>query len=237
MGRPPIGERAMTAAEKMRRYRARKFGNRPPVTKLTAAAAERLAARIRELEAELARERAKPPITKPAAIDPASLPKSYRERFEAMCRRQAREFEARVEQRADEEARKLLDEVFLRHLRERLEDNEHQNQMLDQIFDQRRPIISKAMYRKILACLHPDSRAGASEKMFNEAFAAFSEKNKDGINRIEIAVCGKEADRPKRHPRPTWAEIMARREKVRAEHSARAKRAAATRAARAPPTT
>lgn len=35
-GRPPIGERAMTPAEKMRRYRERKFGNkpkRPPVTK------------------------------------------------------------------------------------------------------------------------------------------------------------------------------------------------------------
>jgi hypothetical protein len=70
MGRPPIGERAMTAAEKMRRYRARKFGNKPPVTKSTATqidpAATRqridsaiapLEARVRELEAELARER------------------------------------------------------------------------------------------------------------------------------------------------------------------------------------
>src|SRR5262245_57672158 len=37
VGRPPMGERAMTPAEKQRRYRERKFGNkpkRPPVTKL-----------------------------------------------------------------------------------------------------------------------------------------------------------------------------------------------------------
>jgi hypothetical protein len=33
MGRRPIGARAMTPAEKMRRYRARKYGNKPRVTK------------------------------------------------------------------------------------------------------------------------------------------------------------------------------------------------------------
>jgi hypothetical protein len=33
MGRPPTGARAMTAAEKQRAYRQRKFGNKPPVTK------------------------------------------------------------------------------------------------------------------------------------------------------------------------------------------------------------
>src|SRR5437016_4819451 len=97
-GRRPIGERAMTPAEKQRRYRERKFGNRPkrpPVTKSTAAKAAAIdpasAARIRELEAELARERAR----RGTLDDPASLPKSYRERFEAMVRRQNREFEAR----------------------------------------------------------------------------------------------------------------------------------------------
>src|SRR5262245_31592040 len=54
MGRPPIGARAMTPAEKQRRYRERKFGNKPRVTKSPAAVAA-LEARIRELEAELAR--------------------------------------------------------------------------------------------------------------------------------------------------------------------------------------
>jgi hypothetical protein len=48
MGRPPIGERPLTAAEKMRRYRARKFGNKPATKFLPANAA----ARVRELERE-----------------------------------------------------------------------------------------------------------------------------------------------------------------------------------------
>jgi hypothetical protein len=50
VGRPPIGARAMTAAEKQRRYRERKFGNKPPVTKPSAADG----ARVSVLEAEAA---------------------------------------------------------------------------------------------------------------------------------------------------------------------------------------
>jgi hypothetical protein len=75
MGRPPIGERAMTAAEKQRRYRERKrraaYGNSEPVTEPRARAAAgdgervsalqrenaQLRARIAELEAAFARER------------------------------------------------------------------------------------------------------------------------------------------------------------------------------------
>jgi hypothetical protein len=253
MGRPPIGKTAMTAAEKQRRYRERKFGNKAAVTKpdgkqsfgnegvvtkriaeleaevarLTAANAE--LARVRELEAEIA---SVPPPGLAKQADAASLPKSYRERFEAMCRRQAREFEWRVKEAANVEGRKLLDEIFLPNLRKRLEEAENRNKTLEQIFE-RRPLISKALFRKALACLHPDSRAAASEKMFNEVFAAFSEKDKNNINKIEIALCGKEADRVPRAAMPTLAEMMAAREKVRAENSARAKRAAATRAAKA----
>jgi len=52
MGRPPIGERAMSAAEKQRRYRARKFGNKGAVTKTLPPAVAELEARVRELEAE-----------------------------------------------------------------------------------------------------------------------------------------------------------------------------------------
>jgi hypothetical protein len=70
MGRPPIGERAMTAAEKQRRYRERrdaKLGNKPRVTK--SASVDKLERRIRELEAELAR---RPKAQERAAIKPAT---------------------------------------------------------------------------------------------------------------------------------------------------------------------
>jgi hypothetical protein len=245
MGRPPIGKVAMTSTERSRRYRAGLASKPAPATKPAGAATKpkaeperddrsaekdreiaRLKARNLELELEINRLKAEP------TIDPASLPKSYREKFEAMCRRQNREYEARVKQGADARARKLYDEFFLPNLRERLEKAERQNKALDAAIDRRTPIISRALFRKALACLHPDSRTGASEKMYNEAYAAFSEKGKDGVNKVEIALCGKEADRPQRPPLPTWAEMMAARERVRAENSARAKRAAATRAAR-----
>jgi hypothetical protein len=216
-----------TNAERQRRYIARLKQQAAAQGGVTnASAVAKLEARIRELEAELARARAD-------AVKPGDdLPKSYRERYEARVRRLEREFEDRVKQRAGAEASRLLDEVFLPNLRERLEKAEHQQKVIDGALDRRRPLMTKALFRKVLACLHPDSRTGASETMRNEAFAAFSEKNKDGVNQIEIALCGREADRPKGRPRPTWAEIMAAREKVRAERSARAKRAAATRAAR-----
>jgi hypothetical protein len=69
MGRPPIGERAMSPAEKQRRYRERKFGNKPPVTKpATAKLAEEQAARIAELEAELAEFRNKDTVTKSSTM-------------------------------------------------------------------------------------------------------------------------------------------------------------------------
>jgi hypothetical protein len=203
--------------------RKRRAGAKPePKTapQPASAKAPALEARIAKLEAELGAQ--------PGAD---ALPKSYRERFEAMCRRQDREFEWRVKQAASTEASRLLDEIFLPGLRERLEQNERQTKAIDAALYGRTPLMPKAMFRKILACLHPDSRAAASEKMFNEAFAAFSAKSKDGVNRIEIALCGKEADRVQRPPPPSLAEMMARRAAKTAENSARAKRAAATRAA------
>jgi len=100
MGRPPLGEHAMTDAERQRRRRAKAaeafrdsehvtkpktnsktFRDDDRVTKLTAETAS-LKARIRELEAELARECAK----KTAHPEPPELPRT-REDWEALKQR------------------------------------------------------------------------------------------------------------------------------------------------------
>jgi chromosome segregation ATPase len=57
MGRPPLGERALTPAEKMRRYRERKFGNKPPRRAEADLEIAQLKARIAELEREVAQLR------------------------------------------------------------------------------------------------------------------------------------------------------------------------------------
>jgi hypothetical protein len=74
MGRPPIGEQAMTAAEKQRRYRERKFGNKAAVSKPTTAQAQRQQAEIAALKLEIARLRAQPvEPAKAAAAKPAPV--------------------------------------------------------------------------------------------------------------------------------------------------------------------
>jgi hypothetical protein len=200
-----------------------------PATKSEAPDLAPLTARIRELEAELARERATKPAAA-AAADAASLPKSYRERFEAMCRRQEREYEARVQQGTDARARKFIDEIFLPHLRKRLEDAERECESIRRIFDRRTPIIPKALFLKLWAYANPGTRDQVSEADHRRLWDALN-ANKGNRKLVEIALCGREADRPSGQPPPTWADLMAAREKVRAENSARAKRAAATRAA------
>jgi hypothetical protein len=221
----------------MRRRRAGEAAGRPKAeASHTAApavkahtAAPALEARVRELEAQLAGERARRD-EQAGAADAESLPKSYRERFEAMCRRQAREFEWRVKQAADAEARRLFDEFFLPNLRKRLEENEQQNKHIDAVLNGRKPIISKALFQKWWAYANPGTRDQMSEADHLRLWHALTAK--EGNRKlIEIVLCGKEADRVKQAPIASFAELMAAREKVSAENSARAKRAAATRAA------
>src|SRR5262249_28483497 len=103
--------------------------------------------------------------------------------------------------------------------------------MLDGL-DRRRPIVSKPIWRIFKAAVQPDSRGNLTAAMLHDAAVTFNTKEEE----IEIALCGKEAERPKmpshRDVPRRRTDMMAAKEKVRAEHSARAKRAAATRAAR-----
>jgi hypothetical protein len=216
MGRPPLGERAMTPAEKQRRYRERKFGNKPAVTKASAATAK-LEARIRELEAELARERALPPPSKTERQELAA----YKRQIKSEVRR---ELEAQFEQRVDAGARELLDYNIKRWL-DQFRAAERRIKDFSEKLNRLTPIMPRKLFRQLQAAAHSD-RSGSNE------LAVHFNNNKEVI---EAALCGSEAERRKWELTPppmSRAELDAAREKVRAEKSARAKRAAATRAAR-----
>jgi hypothetical protein len=136
MGRRPIGEQAMTATERQRRWRAKVRANKPAGT------VERLQARIRQLEIERAVLRTEieklhaevsrfmhawagswtlnkarvheletelASARREAPVDPDSLPKSYRKKLKLARQRQESAFEDRVRK----EAHKLLDELFV----------------------------------------------------------------------------------------------------------------------------
>src|SRR5262249_49275915 len=187
-----------------------------------------LHARIRELKAKLEHEHERP--ARAIEVDPASLPKSYRERFEAMRRRLEQDFEWRVKQRAQEETRRIIEESDLPYWREQVEKAEKEAKWLDGILNKRRPIVSKKIFRIFSAAVQPDTRTTLTAAMLHDAAVEFN-RNKQ---KIEIALCGKEAERPKRTLPPeaelprTRADLMARKAARTARE--RAKRAAATRA-------
>lgn len=170
MGRPPIGERAMTAAEKMRRYRERK-PKQPPKPSAQAEPDAALRARIAELERELAEVRQ---AKSQDGIDiPSLLSASQRERYEAARRRLEKEFEqfkeAYKRQAYDDAAAHMdqwLEETLLPKLRS------EQDEAKD-IIQSRKGIMDKATFNKIRRCLHTDSRKSASAKVLDEAFTSF----------------------------------------------------------------
>ena len=134
-----------------------------------------------------------------------------------------REIEAQFDQRVETEARQLFDET-LKWWHSHFEQAERTIKEFDATLNRRKPIMSKRMFRILMASVQPD-KGGT-----HAAAAEFNSKREA----IEAALCGSEAEQrkwalPDRLAR-TREELMAARAKVQAENSARAERAAATRA-------
>jgi hypothetical protein len=160
-----MGKRAMTATERQRRWRAKLRASRPvpkPAVSTAPAQArirvleaeiEKLQvevtrfmrawagswtvtkACVRELEAELASERAR----REALVDPDSLPKSYRKRYIAR-RGLERAFADRVKQ----EAHRVLDEIFLPSF-----ERQNSHGSLDNMLARAKPLVPvKTGYRR-----------------------------------------------------------------------------------------
>ncbi len=172
MGRKPMGDRAMTPAEKMRRYRAKKFGNKVPVTEPDAAGGNGNAA----------------PVTKPANGNApgvtesdllAAMPKTTREKMEAWKRRVEKGIEAEIEARVRAGIAKHLEEVVYPKYREK-------EARAEEVIASHKGVITKAEFRALQMCLHPDRRATLDEAKFNEAFILL-EKHKAVLVKPEVA--------------------------------------------------
>jgi hypothetical protein len=208
--------------ELMRRRRAGQQAKPKPSAPAADAAKDREIARLKaclaELEAE--RERARevlPPLSKTERQELAV----YKRQIKSEIRR---ELETQFEQRVDAAARELLDYNIKRWL-DQFQAAEQRIKDFDAKLSRYKRIISKRTFRIMQAGVQPD-RGGT-----NAAAAEFN----DNKEVIEAVLCGSEAEQRKWELTPppmSRAEMEAAREKVRAENSARAKRAAATRAAR-----
>jgi len=112
-------------------------------------------------------------------------------------------FEKEVEDRLRSDFHKTI-EPWMSHFKERLE-------RADAVLKAYKGVMSRATYRKIWSCLHPDSRHGVTEERLNEAFDVFA-KLENVLVKIET---------PKGPAMPSLAELMARRQKVAEERRAR----------------
>jgi AraC-like DNA-binding protein len=134
-------------------------------------------------------------------------PKTWAEKFEISRRQLERTFAAAFEQRVQDECRQRIEDLSLPSYLKQLTE-------LEQLISNRKGVLDRAAYRKILACLHPDSRKSVSIERLTEAFNLFS--------KVEKWFLDEKASPTNFMPLPkTYEEMMAMREKVRAERAAR----------------
>lgn len=180
MGRPPIGERAMTEAERKRRLRALARERQPvpkpdkPVPKPAsdaghAALAEELAqarARLATLEAQLASERQRQTPAEPV-IARETLSLSAQQKLDTAIRQEMRRLAREADQIVNERVQRHMDEIMLPDLKQKIA-------QAQELFKRRRALMDKETFNTIRRALHPDSRQSISDRRLAAAFDAFT---------------------------------------------------------------
>jgi hypothetical protein len=152
MGRKPIGVRAMSHAERTRRWRE-KHGLNKPVTNTASAASKDAQAEIAALKAEIAALKRAPP---PRADSAEALEARIRELEAALAheRKGKARLDRQIEQRVNEEVRRRIDAAddFVREDNKRLS---QENLALQRIVGQR-GVFTKTQFRQMVMLCHPD---------------------------------------------------------------------------------
>ena len=158
MGRPPMGKRAMTPAEKQRRYRERKFGNKPPVTKPPAKSDAAAQAEIAALKARIAELDAQEPATKTRGATALSM--TAQERLEAAIRAHKARFDRMAQQMISDEVRRRIAAAddFARAENKKLN---AENMQFRQILNQG-CVFTEREFGQLLMCVHPDNTASVN---------------------------------------------------------------------------
>jgi hypothetical protein len=146
-----------------------------------------------------------------AQIDPATLSLTAQEKLDAAIRAGKRKLDLEFEARVLAECKHRLDTISLPHYAKQLAE-------LERTISNRKGIMDRITYRKILSCLHPDRVTDELlKKRYEEAFRLFTELEK-------VVLDEKQSPTEFRKMPRTYEELMAMKAKVQAER--RAKRAA-----------
>jgi predicted transcriptional regulator len=110
-----------------------------------------------------------------AAIDPATLSLSAKEKFDMAIRKYKKQLDREFVQRVTEEVRKRIDEMVLPYWREQIAEAKT-------LYERRKGFMDKDTFKLIWSALHPDSRKSITDKKLAEAFDAFSRMEKFLLN-------------------------------------------------------
>ena len=139
------------------------------------AAGKPLDARILEKEHGISRdtferaalaEQARKDALEEIRVDPVTLSMTAQQKFDVAIQQYKRKLDIEFEQRVINEAQKRLEELAIPAFRERWES-------IRRMLDNRQNYMTRTLYKKILACLHPDSRRNMTEERLRECYHAF----------------------------------------------------------------
>jgi IS30 family transposase len=146
----------------------------------------------------VAREEGRREAQADPVIDPATLPKTAQAKLAAAERQQRKRLDIEFQQRVTDRVQQALGDILAA-----LKAREAQARL---VMRTRKGIMQREIYRLILSCLHPDSRANVSNEKLAEAFQAF--------RKLELLlVAEKEMPTPDLGIPHTYEDLMARRAK------------------------
>jgi hypothetical protein len=136
---------------------------------------------------------------KASVAETAGLSASAQEKLQIAIRREMKRLELEAETRAINEAQKRIEEWFLPDYMKLL-------RKVEKMLEYKRGLMSRADYRKILRCVHPDTGAHVSDANRNEAFRLFTQLEARLVDDAEQADLKRVSTLPK-----TVEEMLARR--------------------------
>jgi hypothetical protein len=156
------------------------------------------------LRAAVAREEGR--REQPAAREALSM--TAQQKLDAAIRQAKRKLEVEIEARCREDWQRWINEVSLPRYTEELE-------ALERSIRERKGIMDRVTYRKILSCLHPDRVLDPElKKRYEEAFRLFTELEKRVLDEKQSPTQFRKMPR-------TYEELMAAAAKVKADRRAR----------------
>lgn len=160
---------------------------------------ERMVSRVMQVENARREGRADP------IIDPKALSQTAQQKLESAVRQHQRKLDAEFENRVQEEYQARLNE-FLPEYKKKLDQAE-------ELIKSRDGVMTRAIFKKILACLHPDR--GMGEAALTDAFQIFNKLERVLVKEVEMPT-------PLTSFPKTYEEMMAM--KQRASEARKAKR-------------